>query len=94
MSDESAVRVEIDDVPVAIARSEGQVYAIRDVCSHANVALSEGEVFEGTIECWLHGSTFDLATGRPNCLPATEPVPVYDVKIDGDDVLVAVPKEK
>ncbi len=94
VANESAVSVEIDGVPVAVVRSEGQVYAIHDVCSHANVALSEGEVEDGTIECWLHGSRFDLATGRPTGLPATEPVPVYDVKIDGDDVLVAVPKEK
>ena len=93
VGDDSAVSVDIDGVPVAVVRSDGEIYAIRDVCSHANVALSEGEVADGTIECWLHGSTFDLASGRPTCLPATEPVPVYDVKIDGDDVLVAVPKE-
>jgi 3-phenylpropionate/trans-cinnamate dioxygenase ferredoxin subunit len=66
------------------------VYAIHDVCSHANVALSEGEVADGEIECWLHGSTFALATGKPTCLPAVEPVPVYPVKIEGDDVYVAV----
>ncbi len=93
VGEDSAVTVDIDGVPVAVVRSDGEIYAIRDVCSHANVALSEGEVADGTIECWLHGSTFDLASGRPTCLPATEPVPVYDVKIDGDDVLVAVPKE-
>ena len=71
-------------------RSAGEVYAIHDVCSHADVALSEGEVEDQTIECWLHGSRFDLRTGRPTGLPATEPVPVYPVKIDGDDVYVAV----
>ncbi len=94
VADDSAIRVEIDGVPVAVVRSEGEIYAIHDVCSHANVALSEGEVDDGTIECWLHGSRFDLVTGRPSGLPATQPVPVYDVKIDGDDVLVAVSKEK
>ena len=86
----SAIRVVIDDVPVAVVRSEGEVFALHDVCSHANVALSEGEVDGETIECWLHGSRFDLVTGRPIGLPATEPVPVYPVKIDGDDVYVAV----
>ena len=80
----------IDGVPVAVVRSDGEVYAIHDVCSHANVALSEGEIEDQTIECWLHGSRFDLVTGRPTGLPATQPVPVYPVKIDGDDVLVAV----
>ena len=88
-----ALRVVIDGVPVAIVRSDGEVYAIKDVCSHANVALSEGEIEDQTIECWLHGSRFDLVTGRPTGLPATVPVPVYPVKIDGDDILVAVPSK-
>jgi 3-phenylpropionate/trans-cinnamate dioxygenase ferredoxin subunit len=90
VADGSAVRVMIDDVPVAIVRSEGEVYAIHDMCSHANVPLSEGEIEDQTIECWLHGSRFDLVTGKPTGLPATVPVPVYPVKIDGDDILVAV----
>jgi 3-phenylpropionate/trans-cinnamate dioxygenase ferredoxin component len=90
VEDGTAVRVVLDGVPVAVVRSEGEVYAIHDVCSHANVALSEGEIEDQTIECWLHGSRFDLVTGRPTGLPATQPVPVYPVKIDGDDVLVAV----
>ena len=88
--DEGAVRVVVGGVPLAIVRSEGNVYAIFDVCSHQDVPLSEGDVEEGTIECWLHGSRFDLATGRPIGLPATRPVPVYPVKIDGDDILVAL----
>ena len=90
VEDGTAKRVILDGVPVAIVRSDGEVYAIHDVCSHANVALSEGEVEDQTIECWLHGSRFDLVTGRPTGLPATQPVPVYPVKIDGDDILVAV----
>ena len=91
VEDGTAIRVVLDGVPVAIVRSDGEVYAIHDVCSHANVALSEGEIEDQTIECWLHGSRFDLVTGRPTGLPATKPVPVYPVKIDGDDILVAVP---
>jgi 3-phenylpropionate/trans-cinnamate dioxygenase ferredoxin subunit len=88
--DEGAIRVVVGGVPLAVVRSEGEVYAIYDVCSHQDVPLSEGEVEDGTIECWLHGSRFDLSTGRPIGLPATRPVPVYPVKIDGDDVLVAL----
>jgi 3-phenylpropionate/trans-cinnamate dioxygenase ferredoxin subunit len=88
--DEGAVRVVVGGIPLAVVRSEGEVYAIFDVCSHQDVPLSEGEVEDGTIECWLHGSRFDLASGRPTGLPATRPVPVYPVKIDGDDVLVAL----
>ena len=90
VKDGCAIRVVIDGMPVAIVRSDGEVYAIQDVCSHANVPLSEGEIEDTTIECWLHGSRFDLVTGRPTGLPATQPVPVYPVKIDGSDVYVAI----
>ncbi|MDQ1602823.1 MAG: 3-phenylpropionate/trans-cinnamate dioxygenase ferredoxin component [Actinomycetota bacterium] len=94
VEDGGAHRVVIDGLPIAIVRSAGEVYAIHDVCSHANVALSEGEIEDQTIECWLHGSRFDLVTGRPTGLPATQPVSVYPVKIDGDEILVSVAKEK
>jgi 3-phenylpropionate/trans-cinnamate dioxygenase ferredoxin component len=66
--------------------------AIDDVCSHEEYYLHEGEVdadFE-TIECPKHGSVFDLNTGKPRSLPATIPLPVYPVKVEGDDVLIEV----
>ena len=85
--------VELNGEPVAVVKVGGEIYAIRDVCSHAEVPLSEGEVYDHTIECWLHGSCFDLRTGKPTGMPATEPVPVYPVKIEGDDVLVAIDQE-
>ncbi|MBO0802274.1 MAG: non-heme iron oxygenase ferredoxin subunit [Nocardiopsaceae bacterium] len=88
--DGEPLAVEVNGEPVALARADGNVYAIRDVCSHAEVPLSEGEIDGCTIECWLHGSRFDLRTGKPTGMPATEPVPVYPVKIEGDDVLVAI----
>ncbi|MDQ1700337.1 MAG: 3-phenylpropionate/trans-cinnamate dioxygenase ferredoxin component [Frankiaceae bacterium] len=90
LADESAIGVELDGVPICLAKSEGEIFAISDICSHADIALSEGEVGEGTVECWLHGSRFDLRSGQPTGLPANRPVPTYPVKIDGDDVLVAV----
>jgi 3-phenylpropionate/trans-cinnamate dioxygenase ferredoxin subunit len=89
--------VEIDGTPVSLVRTEGEVFAIYDICSHANVSLSEGEVEDCQIECWLHGSSFDLRTGKPSGLPATRPVPVYPVTIEGDGpdaaVLVSVTQE-
>jgi 3-phenylpropionate/trans-cinnamate dioxygenase ferredoxin subunit len=88
--DDTAIHVEVGSVPVCLARSGGEVMAILDECSHAEVALSDGEVENCTIECWLHGSRFDLRTGKPTGLPATEAVPVYPVRIDGDDIYVAV----
>jgi 3-phenylpropionate/trans-cinnamate dioxygenase ferredoxin component len=86
--DGGAVRVEFGDEPVCLVHTEGEVYAIRDVCSHADIPLSEGDVEGTTVECWLHGSRFDLRSGNPTGLPATVPVPVYETKIEGDDVLV------
>ncbi|MDH6706086.1 MULTISPECIES: bifunctional 3-phenylpropionate/cinnamic acid dioxygenase ferredoxin subunit [unclassified Kitasatospora] len=86
-------RVDLNGVPVSIVRTDEGVFAINDICSHANVSLSEGEVEDCMIECWLHGSSFDLRTGKPSGLPATKPVAVYPVKIEGDDVLVSVNQE-
>jgi 3-phenylpropionate/trans-cinnamate dioxygenase ferredoxin component len=89
--EQGAIGVEIGDVPVAVVRADGDVYALRDVCSHEEVPLSEGEVYDHTVECWLHGSCFDLRTGAPTGPPATKPVSTYPVKVEGDDVYVAVP---
>jgi 3-phenylpropionate/trans-cinnamate dioxygenase ferredoxin subunit len=89
---EGAISVVLDGVPVCIARSQGEVFAVNDICSHAEVSLSEGEVDDGTIECWLHGSCFDLRTGKPTGLPATRPVATYPVVIEGDDVHVKLEK--
>ena len=88
--DTNALAVTIGDLAIAVVRSGGGYYALHDVCSHAEVALSEGDVDDGVIDCWLHGSEFDLRTGKPLCLPATDPVAVYPVKIDGDAVYVNV----
>jgi 3-phenylpropionate/trans-cinnamate dioxygenase ferredoxin component len=87
---ESALPVEIDGVELAIVHSAGVFYAIADECSHAEVPLSEGDVGDGEIECYMHGSRFDLSTGRPIGLPATEPVAIYRCRVEDDDVLVDV----
>jgi 3-phenylpropionate/trans-cinnamate dioxygenase ferredoxin subunit len=87
---DSAISVEVGRSDVAIVHSNGQFYAIADECSHASIPLSEGDVGDGEIECYLHGSRFDLATGEPLGLPATEPVAVYPCQVSGDDVLVDV----
>jgi 3-phenylpropionate/trans-cinnamate dioxygenase ferredoxin subunit len=92
--DGAAVRVEGAGAKICVVRLGERVYAIGDTCSHAEVSLSEGEVFpdDCEIECWKHGSTFSLETGEPLTLPATVPVPVYAVHVDDDDqVVVEVP---
>ena len=92
LPEDGSLRVELSDIDIAVVRFEGQVYALEDRCSHADVPLTDGDVeeFNGapTIECALHGSCFDLRTGEPTNLPATEPVPVYPVRVEGDDVYV------
>ena len=88
--EDGALGVDVEGTPVAVVRAEGEVHALHDVCSHAEVPLSEGEVYDHTIECWLHGSCFDVRTGAPTGPPATVPVPVYPVKIEDGDVYVAL----
>ncbi len=97
LRDRQPRRVVIDGVHVALVRVGDEVFAVNDVCSHAEVSLSEGEVSDCTIECWLHGSRFDLRTGEPSGPPAFESIATYPVQIEGQGdeavVLVAVPEE-
>jgi 3-phenylpropionate/trans-cinnamate dioxygenase ferredoxin subunit len=89
LTPDSARRVEVDGVPIAVVLdSAGTVHAIGDTCTHGDISLSEGFVEDDTLECWAHGSKFSLLTGKPLTLPAYEPVPVYAVTLDGDDVLI------
>ena len=81
LRDDAALGVHVDGQDVALARHGEEVFAVEDMCSHANVALSEGDVEDCTVECWLHGSKFDLRTGKPTGLPATEPVATFPVEI-------------
>jgi len=89
----SVITAEADGAEIAVVHADdGQFYAVRDECSHASVRLSEGEIDGCTLECWLHGSRFDLRTGEPTGLPATEPVATFAVEIrDGDIYLSTTP---
>jgi 3-phenylpropionate/trans-cinnamate dioxygenase ferredoxin component len=89
----AAKRFDIEGHRIAVIRIEDDFYAIGDKCSHADYSLAEGEVFteQREIECWKHGSTFSLETGEPQCLPATKAVPVYEISVEGDDVMVKLP---
>ena len=84
-----AFRLVLDDVAIVVVKdATGAVHAIGDTCTHGDISLSDGFVEGETLECWAHGSAFSLRTGRPLNLPAYEPVPVYEVTIDGDDILI------
>ena len=73
-----------------------EFHAIGDRCSHANYSLSEGEIDaeDCTLECWKHGALFSLTTGEPLTLPATQPVPVYDVEVADGEVFVFLPGDE
>ena len=78
---------------IAVVRIGDDWYAIGDTCTHQKISLSDGEIHADTreIECWKHGSSFSLETGAPSSFPATRPEPVYDIRIDEDDVMVVLP---
>jgi 3-phenylpropionate/trans-cinnamate dioxygenase ferredoxin subunit len=81
--------VQVAGEDVVLVRQGEEVFALSDLCSHAEVSLSTGEVADGAIECWLHGSRFDLRTGEPSGPPAWEPVATYPTTI-AEDGTVAV----
>jgi 3-phenylpropionate/trans-cinnamate dioxygenase ferredoxin subunit len=85
-----AVRLEGGPDGICLVRLGDDFYAISDRCSHADYSLAEGDIDpeDCLIECWKHGSAFSLLDGSPQSLPATQPVPVYEVHRDGDDVVV------
>jgi 3-phenylpropionate/trans-cinnamate dioxygenase ferredoxin component len=91
----TAISADVDGTQIAIVHAEcpdgsSAYFAVYDECSHAAIPLSEGEVDGCTLECWLHGSRFDLRTGEPTGLPATEPVPVYPVEIRDNDIYISL----
>jgi 3-phenylpropionate/trans-cinnamate dioxygenase ferredoxin component len=88
----STLSVELEDMPkICLANSDGEIYAIADRCTHADFPMHSGSVHGGaTIECAWHGARFDMETGRAIRLPAMKPIKTYEVKIDGNDIYIAV----
>ena len=89
--EQGTLGVELNGTPIVIVRSEGEIYALDEFCTHEEVSLVDGEVYDQTLECWLHGSCFDLCSGKPTGPPATKPLTAYQVRVDVNDVYVAVP---
>ena len=88
----TAKRVEIDGEAIALVHTRGEVFAVDDTCTHAEVSLAEGEIDGCTLECWLHGSRFDLRTGQPSGPPATRAIAIHPVDVVGigDDAIIRV----
>lgn len=82
--------ISVNGRDIVLVRSEGEVFALEDRCSHEEFPLSAGEVTDGEITCALHGARFELATGTPRALPAVVPVRTYEVRIEGGEVQVKV----
>lgn len=92
LPDGSVLGVEAQGKAVCLAHCEGEVYAFSDNCTHRDFPLSSGELDpdECAVTCDWHGAMFDVRTGDALCLPATRPVAVYQVKVDGDEIYVDV----
>ncbi len=88
-----ARRFEVEGLAIAVVRIGAEVFAIGDRCTHQNVSLSDGEVYEDdlVLECWKHGSQFSLVTGEPFQLPALKPTPVYRAEVLAGEVLLTLP---
>ncbi len=93
LTDGEVRRFDVGEHRIALVHLADEWFALGDRCSHADISLSEGEVLieECALECWKHGSSFDLRTGEPQSLPATRPVPVYALTVEDDDVKVELP---
>jgi len=90
LPEQGTFAVELGGVPLVIVRSQGEVFALDEFCTHEDVSLADGEVYDHTVECWLHGSCFDLRTGKPTGPPASKALATYPVRIEGDDIYVSL----
>jgi 3-phenylpropionate/trans-cinnamate dioxygenase ferredoxin subunit len=84
------VKLEKNGKTICVARVGDEVFAVNDTCSHSEASLSEGDVTDFKIECWLHGAEFDLRTGQALSLPATQSLETYAVIVDGNSVTVEI----
>jgi 3-phenylpropionate/trans-cinnamate dioxygenase ferredoxin component len=85
--------VELNGVPIAIARYNGQIYAVDDICTHDGGNLGEGNIINGQVQCPRHGARFDLKTGQVIRMPAVIGINTYEVKIENGEIFVAIPKQ-
>ena len=90
LQDRKPVKIHVNGEDICVTRIGHEVFAIGDVCTHSDASLSEGDVTDFKIECWLHGAEFDLRTGEAITLPANIPAKTYPVNIVDDVVEVQV----
>lgn len=79
---------------VCLVRHAGGISALSDICTHQHFSMSQGDLLhDGTIQCAWHGARFDCRTGEVKQIPASSPLPVYEVRLEGDAILVG-PRRK
>jgi len=93
LSDGEMMSVEVGNDRVLLANVGGNVHAVADICSHAYASLSEGDLNGSEVECPLHGGTFDVTTGEALTPPPDRNITVYELRIEGQDILVGPAKE-
>ena len=82
-------KISLGDKDVCVARIGDEVFAVADICTHSEASLSEGDISNFKIECWLHGAEFDLRTGEALTPPAVEKLETFEVRRDGDTVTIS-----
>ena len=88
IEEDESLGVEVEGKQLAVHHTEGEYFVTDNICTHQFALLSDGFIEDGCVECPLHQAMFDLRTGEPKSAPATEPVKVYEVKVEGDEILV------
>ena len=92
LGDDEVIAVSVGRIDIGLYKIGGEVYALNDICTHAYAAMSDGYFEDGQIECPLHGACFDVKSGKALTAPATDDLDKYPVKIEGDQILVGLPK--
>jgi 3-phenylpropionate/trans-cinnamate dioxygenase ferredoxin subunit len=87
--DSKPIKIDFNGTPVCVTRIGDEVFAVADTCSHSEASLSEGDVTNYKIECWLHGAEFDLRTGEVATPPASIPIETFEVSRSGDAITIS-----
>ena len=88
VDEDESLAIEVDGKQLALHHTEGEYFVTDNVCTHQYVLLSDGYIEDGCVECPLHQAQFDLRTGMAMCAPATVDIQTYQVKTEGEDILV------
>lgn len=90
IEENQAMAVEINGNNIMVTKINGEFYAVENCCTHENLPISGGQIFDGQIQCPHHGARFDIKTGKATQFPAVVELKTYKIKIENDDVLIAL----